>query len=268
MPRKAPSLAEQADRHDLYERSVQNPPGDAKLFARFFQKIRGYEAMRMREDFCGTAVLSLAWVQSKRGRTAVGIDLCQNTLDWGLTPRIQPKGPPRTDRVELICGDVCDPHDTKADLACALNFSYCCLKTRADLLKYFRSVYAGLEDHGLFVLDVLGGTEAMDSGITEHDYGDFTYRWEQAQFNITNHELACYIHFLFPDGSQLARAFSYDWRLWMLPELQELLREAGFTTIHVYWEKTDQQGEGIGVFFEPAHIPNQQLWWTYVVAEK
>lgn len=268
MPRKTTSLAERADRHDLYERSVQNPPGDAKLFARFFRKLRGYEAMHLREDFCGTAALCLAWVRSRRGRTAVGIDICQQTLDWGWNHRISSHGSHVTDRIQLICEDVRDEHLTNADIACALNFSYYCFKTRAELLRYFCSVYAGLAEHGIFILDVLGGAEAMDKGSNEQDHGDFIYRWEQARFNIINHELFCYIHFHFPDGSQLPRAFSYDWRLWTLPELQELLREAGFRKIHVYWEKTDQQGDGLGVFFEPNFIANQQLWWTYVVAEK
>jgi hypothetical protein len=30
--------------------------------------------------------------------------------------------------------------------------------------------------------------------------------------------LVCHIHFDFEDGSRLERAFSYDWRLWSLPE--------------------------------------------------
>jgi len=32
----------------------------------------------------------------------------------------------------------------------------------------------------------------------------------------------------------LDRAFSYYWRMWTLPELQELLQEAGFVKVTVY----------------------------------
>ena len=64
--------------------------------------------------------------------------------------------------------------------------------------------------------------------------------------------MRCHIHFKFPDGSRIKNAFSYDWRLWTLPEVQELLAEAGFDRITVYWQGTDEEtGEANGEF-EPA----------------
>ncbi len=41
-------------------------------------------------------------------------------------------------------------------------------------------------------------------------------------------ETLCHIDFKFEDGSVQKRAFSYDWRLWILPEIREVLAEAGF----------------------------------------
>ena len=32
--------------------------------------------------------------------------------------------------------------------------------------------------------------------------------------------------------------------MWTLPELQELLREAGYSTVTVYWEEVDEDDEG------------------------
>ena len=49
----------------------------------------------------------------------------------------------------------------KADLTCAMNFSYCVFKTRRELLEYFRAARASLVDDGLFVMDLHGGSEAM-----------------------------------------------------------------------------------------------------------
>ena len=74
------TMAEKADRHVLYQKSVQDPEGDAELIQEKFQEIRGREAMSFREDFCGTAILSVAWCQSDESRTAQGIDLCEETL--------------------------------------------------------------------------------------------------------------------------------------------------------------------------------------------
>ena len=86
----------------------------------------------------------------------------------------------------------------------------------------------------------------------ERECDGFTYIWEQASFNPIDGMMDCHIHFTFPDGSRMDRAFSYRWRLWTLPELREMLAEAGFRDIVVYWEGTDEDAnEGNGIF-EPA----------------
>ncbi len=78
-----------------------------------------------------------------------------------------------------------------------------------------------------------------------------------------------YIHFRFPDGSQITKAFEYDWRLWTLPELQELLIEAGFAKVTVYWEGTDEETEEGDGEFKPTTIGEAcEGWIAYLVAEK
>jgi hypothetical protein len=120
----------------------------------------------------------------------------------------------------------------------------------------------------VFILDLWGGTEVMDEDENRHDHGDFAYRWEQEFFDPLSHEMACHIHFEFPDGSSLSPAFSYDWRLWMAPELRDILLEAGFSAVHLLWERTDEKGDGTGAFYEPKRVENQASWWTYIVAER
>ena len=70
-------MASQADRHALYEQAVQDPQRDVNLFSRIYRRLRGHDALRMREDFCGTAALCHAWAESMPERTAIGVDLCQ-----------------------------------------------------------------------------------------------------------------------------------------------------------------------------------------------
>ena len=96
----------------------------------------------------------------------------------------------------------------------------------------------------------------------------FTYIWEQASFNPIDSMMTCFIHFEFPDGSRLDQAFRYHWRLWTLPEIQELLREAGFSTVDVYWEGTDAEtGEGDG-HYRPATVGDADPGWVcYIVAQ-
>jgi hypothetical protein len=76
------------------------------------------------------------------------------------------------------------------------------------------------------------------------------------------------IHFDFRDGSRLERAFTYDWRLWTIPELRELLAEAGFREVQVWWETVDEDGDGTGDYEQVEHAENQEAWLVYLVAAK
>ena len=46
----------------------------------------------------------------------------------------------------------------------------------------------------------------------------------------------------------MPRAFTYDWRLWSLPETRDVLADAGFRKTIVYWEGEDAKGDGDGNF--------------------
>jgi SAM-dependent methyltransferase len=270
--RRAPTLAEQADRHDLYERAVQAPALDIAFFDRTFRLLRRRKPLLLREDFCGTANLAAAWCRSDPARRAIGVDLDPRVLEWGRARHLDPD-PGISARVLLIGGDVREPRRPPADVACALNFSYCVFKTRAELRGYFEAAREGLVSDGLFVAELYGGTEAIVE-IEDIDPKDgFTYHWHQARYDVISHDTCCHIHFSFPDGSRIERAFTYDWRLWTLPELRELLKEAGFSRVRVYFEEmSEDPGEGdsvgSGVYVELERAENQEAWLAYVVAEK
>jgi cyclopropane fatty-acyl-phospholipid synthase-like methyltransferase len=133
---------------------------------------------------------------------------------------------------------------------------------------YFSQVHASLVSDGMFFLDAYGGPEAYEEQKEKTKYKDFTYIWDQAEFEpVTGHAL-CHIHFKFPDGSRIKKAFSYEWRIWTLPELRELLEEAGFKKVRVYWEDEDEDGEGNGEFSEDDAGEADLAWIAYLVAEK
>jgi hypothetical protein len=150
-----------------------------------------------------------------------------------------------------------------------MNFSYFLFLHREDLLEYFRSVHAGLVDDGIFFLDAYGGYDAPREIEEERECEGFTYAWEQASFNPIDSLMTCHIHFRFPDGSALEKAFSYYWRLWTLPEIRELLVEAGFSDVAVYWEGTDKKNnEGNGIY-APATVGDADPGWVcYIVAQR
>jgi hypothetical protein len=63
----------------------------------------------------------------------------------------------------------------------------------------------------------------------------------------------------------MKRAFRYEWRLWSIPEIRELLQEAGFDRSEVYWEGTDREtGEGNDVFSPREQAPDDPAWICYI----
>lgn len=270
--RRSRYTAATADKHELYQMSVQDPQVEIAFVHRVYRKAFGRAPVSLREDFCGTALFCAAWVESRSGRTALGIDLDRPTLDWGIEKNLAPIGEPG-DRVSLLQQNVLDAVPRQSDVTVALNFSYWVFTTREQMLAYFRGVHASLEKQGLFVLDAYGGPfsmEAMDDSEIERTAvkGGFTYVWDQHYFNAIDHSVVNHIHFEFKDGTALRRAFTYHWRFWTLPELRELLVEAGFSRVDVYWEDEDEDGDGTGVYRVRKRADNEGAWVAYVIAQR
>ena len=66
----------------------------------------------------------------------------------------------------------------------------------------------------------------------------------------------------------MEEAFVYDWRLWNLTELRDILSDAGFEKVEVYWEGADEEGEGDGDFKLSHSEENEEAWIAYLVAWK
>ena len=69
------SLAGQADRHQLYELSVQCSEAEVDFVLDTFKTLRGRPPALVREDFCGTANVCCEWVRRNKKLHAIGIDL-------------------------------------------------------------------------------------------------------------------------------------------------------------------------------------------------
>jgi cyclopropane fatty-acyl-phospholipid synthase-like methyltransferase len=267
--RKNVSIAESADKHVLYEESVQNAEFETEFVAGIFEKTRGREPRSLREDFCGTANAACEWVKRNPANTAVGIDLDPEVLLWGRKHHIDRLQPQQAARISLLNQDVLKAHTDPVDIAVAMNFSYWCFKTRSLLGEYFRKVYDSLDSQGIFFLDSYGGYEAYEEMEEETEYDDFTYVWDQAEFNPVNGHMKAHIHFKFADGSELSPAFTYDWRLWSLPEIRELLEEAGFRKITVYDQQWDYElDEATDDFLPVEKMDADPAWVVYIAAEK
>lgn len=268
------SLAATADRHALYQNSVQDTEAELEFVADTFKELNGRALRLLREDFCGTANTACDWVRRNKKNTAIAIDLDEEVLEWGRLNNFNQLTTEQQHRTQLIHGDVLHPPATEVDAVLAMNFSYYLFLERDSLRQYFRRVRHSLVTDGILFMDTYGGYEAHqeleeERECEDEDIGDFTYVWDQHRFNPINHHMNCQIHFKFPDGSKINQAFNYNWRLWSLPELQEILKEAGFSRVHVYWEGTDEEtNEGDGVYEVQTEGEADAGWICYLVAQK
>ena len=256
--------ARSADPHDLYQRSVQEPEVDVALIDRVFRKENGRRPLSLREDFCGTALISAAWVRRGADRTALGVDLDAATLAWGRRHNLAPLGAAAA-RVTLLRRNVLHVKRPKVDAVCAFNFSYCVFHERAELLRYFRAARRSLVDEGCFLLDNHAGPSTFQESWDEREFDGWDYIWEQGPVDGIRHRALRQIHFRFRDGSMLRNAFRYDWRIWTLAELCDLAAEAGFRRSDVYSELLDEDGEPVTGLRRLARHAHDDSWTPYLV---
>ena len=267
--KKPTFTAKTADRHVLYQYSVQSPEEDVRFLSRVYNKVRGTKPLHFREDFCGTGLLSAEWIKRGKRHTAEGFDICADTIGWGVKNVFEPLGKD-AERVTLHVKDVREPSARKPDIRAAQNFSYFVFKERPELMEYVRAAYADLADDGVFVMDIYGGPDSMAEMEEEREIDEgFTYVWDQVAYWPATGDYKAYIHFKFKDGTKMKRAFTYDWRLWSLMEVKDALLEAGFPRVDTYWEGTDSDGEsGNGIYRRSRKGENCEAWVTYLVAYK
>ncbi|WRX33545.1 hypothetical protein QQP08_026032 [Theobroma cacao] len=315
----------------LYQQSVQSPKGDISYLQKFFlMYVGGRLPLHLQEDFCGTALLSTEWLRTDSRRTAVGLDLDLEALQWCLKNNINKVGADGYSRISLFHGNVLKPRQAKLvsfkpqelirniqleesddnskiaaiepnmhegstassneefieaeseiparDIVCAFNYSCCCLHKRVELVLYFKHVLEALSRKGgIFVMDLYGGTSSEQSLRLKRRFSNFTYTWEQAEFDIIERKTRISLHFhLQKQQKKLCHAFSYSWRLWSLPEIKDCLEEAGFQSVHFWLQKMPDTSEircteGFGIgrdvkYEEVKSFQQEDAWNAYIVA--
>jgi hypothetical protein len=256
------------DKYDLYRQSVQSPETDVDFFKRVYRELRGGTAEVFREDFCGTFLLSYTWVKNRPQHKAWAVDIDPEPLEYGKKNYYEKLSPAMQKRLKIFEGNVLTSKLPEVDVAAALNFSYFVFKKRAQLKQYFMNAHKGLRRKGLFVIDVFGGTQCTDSIEDKAKRKGFTYFWDQENFDPVTNEALFHIHFQLKGQRKIENVFTYDWRMWTIPELRDLLLEAGFKKTHVYWEGTTRSGSGDGKFSRTEQGEACLSWVAYVVAEK
>lgn len=220
-------MSRDLDKFDLYTLCVQDPP----RMAEFLGAVHGGAARTLRDDFAGPGAIARAWVAMSPQRRAVAIDLDPVPL----------KKLGRGAKVKGLVADV-RKAKAKADIICALNFGVCELHSRRDLMAYLTQARASLQTKGVLVCDLYGGSDRFIRSTSSKNIridrsNTVRYRWVQEGGDETTGRVRNRIDFTVQDGPRTTRfpsAFTYDWRLWSIPELSDAMMDAGFASVEIH----------------------------------
>jgi hypothetical protein len=260
-------MAKKFDKYSYYTRAVQSPETDMEFVDSVYRELRGHRASTLREDFCGTFANCCAWVRLHSKNRAYGLDLDPEPIRYGRKNHLVKLTEDQQQRVEITQGDVLHAPTPRVDVVSAFNFSYFTFKDQKRMLEYFKQARSALNPSGLFMIDCFGGSESQTAIVENTKHKDFIYYWEQADFNPIDYHAKFYIHFyLRKERKKMNKVFRYDWRLWTIPELRQLLSDAGFERSYVYWEGTTASGTGDGKFKRTEMGEACEGWIAYIVA--
>ena len=261
-------LKKEFDKFYYYENSVQNAGNEVDFMQAEFVKLRKKKAKVLREDFCGTALISYHWVKQHKLNKAYAVDLDFSPIKYGQINH-GAKLKESSHRLNYLNDNVLTVKTEAPDILCAFNFSYFIFKERSILLNYFKKVKNDLAGNGVFFLDLFGGPESQVENVDVLKFPMFQYFWECKSFNPINQHCEFAIHFKLKNQKKRKDVFTYDWRLWTFPELADLLMEAGFAQVINYWEGDDlKKKTGNGIFTPTKKAENCPAWVGYIVALK
>jgi SAM-dependent methyltransferase len=256
------------DRYAYYLRAVQSPEVDCRFISDTYKELRGKRPRFLREDFCGTFAICCEWARKYKDGKALGIDLDREPLDYGRANYLAKLRPDQRKRVQTIQGSVLTAKVPNVDVVIAFNFSYYLFKSRLMLRNYFKRALAGLRRDGILIVDCFGGIECQESNEERAKIANFYYYWDQVNFDPVSNGALFHIHFKRKGEKKREKVFTYDWRMWTIPEIREAMSEAGFRKTHVYWEGTTRAGKGDGKFKQTEVGEECDSWIAYLVGER
>ena len=256
------------DKYALYREAVQSPEGDVIFLRGAYKELKKAEPNSLREDFCGTFALSCEWVKLDNSKEAFGLDLDPEPLEYGQFNYLSKLTEQQQKRIRLMKTDVLTGDLPRTDIAIAMNFSYFIFKTRPQMKAYFANALRGVKENGIFVIDLFGGSLCYEANEEKTALKKFNYYWDQRGFDPVSNGAEFFIHFKMKGQEKIEKVFSYDWRMWSIPELREIMQEVGFKKTHVYWEGTTKAGGGDGKFKRTEVGEDCQSWVAYIIGER
>lgn len=261
-------MKKEFDKYHYYIDSVQAPELDTDFFIQIYREHRKKKPKVLREDFCGTFIVCCEWVKKGPEFVAHGIDLDAEPIRWGQKNNLPKLSASQQKRVHIHQMNVMDSKIPHADVIAAQNFSFFLFKKRKEMRAYFQNCYNSLNEGGVFITDCFGGSGSQEPNEEETIHKGFSYFWDQDSYDPVTHEAVFHIHFKVKGQRKIEKVFTYDWRMWSIRELREIMDEVGFSKTAVYWEGTTKSGDGDGNFKQVEKAEHCDSWIAYVVGIK
>lgn len=257
------------DKYHYYLKSVQSPKDDVEFYEKAYHHFNaGKIPVSLREDFCAAFANSCAWVEMDDVKHAFALDIDPEPLDYGRDNYMAKLTADEQERMHVKEMDVLADDAPEADIIAATNFSYFFFKKRQELLHYLTQCHKKLNKGGVMIMDIFGGSDCYEANEHETEYDDYSYFWDQNELNPITNEVTFAIHFKRKGEKKRVNVFTYDWRFWSIAEVRDILEEAGFSQSVVYWEGTDEDGEGNGEFEISTSGEECESWIAYIVGKK
>jgi hypothetical protein len=129
---------------------------------------------------------------------------------------------------------------------------------------YFEKVFAALNPNGIFIQDSFGGMSCYFPHEERKKFRNFEYFWQQNTYNPLTNEAIFHVHFKIKGKKKTRQVFTYDWRIWSVRELREIMKEVGFQNSYVNWEGI-LRGEDSNF---PDETKSHDTWTFYIIGSK
>ena len=185
---------------------------------------------------CGTGRHSI--LLHKKGWNIIGLDISPNLLKIAKD-RMKDKQV----HFPLVRGEMRHLPFQSGAFAAVINMftSFGYLPSKKEDMKSLKEIARILKQNGLFLIDILN-RERLLSTFRKKDWGEFPsfYMLEKRTLDVKESRL--YSQWVIVDrNSGKTKTFDHKLRLYPLPQLQEMLQNAGLTIEKVYGDYEEQQ---------------------------
>lgn len=259
----------------MYEAAVQDPEQQIRVIEKIYRDNFTSSPAILKEDFSGTFWISAEWVKRRDNNFSIAVDLDKRVLRVGKSLHYQGLSSTQKKRIKILNQNVTEVTAKKADIVVGCNFSFFIFQQREQLAQYFKAAFKSLKKQGVFILETIGGSGFEEAPFKEsrtikrNGKNWFKYTWHHNSFDPINRRGQYSIQFDLNSGKKFKDAFTYDWRLWTIPEVKDLMLKAGFSSVQVYWEQDKPDNEGFSKYKMVETADNDyHTWIAYIVGVK